>query len=237
MKNAIVLAWRSDRRALFLRLVLLFYSAFFMALEAPDLAPAGREALFVVGACALGAVLTGIVLVVRVKFRVPDIQKCSFCFAKNELSAETCRKCGFVFHELPQKTIAPSLWIVPYGHARHHIATWIMIGSFAAIVATLFLVPREFRGVCGVFLWTILFSVHDITYGVLFRGVREQLVEHNGCLCIRCAFPIGASMKRCPECGRGCSIEEAQELWARAGLWFPPRPLRDEPRAPASGLA
>ena len=214
--------WAIDRKALSWRLGLLLWATGVTAFEIPRIAPAGRAALFVVGYCVLGAAIACVVVWVRIRFRLRTVKKCMHCFARNDGAAMTCRRCESNFNEVSTESMSPALWEVPYGVRRNQIAIALFFMVLVASASLWHFVPRAFERLAGLPLWAILFVGYDIIYGFYFRRVQDSLNEHHGCLCIRCAYPIEAAMKQCPECGRGCSIEEAQEMWARAGMWFPP---------------
>lgn len=233
MTTALWKEWESDRKALAWRLGLLLWATGVTAFEIPQIAPAGRGAWFLVGHCVLGVMITCVVIWVRIRFRLRTVKKCLRCFVRNDGAAKTCRRCGADFSEVSTDSMSPALWEVPYAVRRNRAAIALFLAICLTGAILVHFAPPGLERLVGVPLWAMLFIAYDIIYGLFFRRVQDSLAEHDGCLCIRCAYPIEASMKRCPECGRGCSIEEAKEMWTRAGVWLPPHTLdgrQNEPR-------
>lgn len=221
MINALGEAWKNDRNALACRLGLLLYVTVYTMFQAQRAVPSGFRAWLVLGVFVAGAALIAIVLAVRINFRLRGVKKCMQCFVKNDKTASVCRTCGADFRIVSTEPFSPSVHEIPYALRRERLAQAAFAGCFVVAVAVVFQTPRNLDWLVGLPLWSTLFIAFDLSRGLLLRRLQHDLMQHDGRLCIHCAYPIDTSMTRCPECGRECRALHAREQWARAGMWFP----------------
>lgn len=233
MISALGEAWKNDRNALACRLGLLLYATVYTMFQAQRAVPSGFRGWFAVGVFVVGAALISIVLAIRINFRLRGVKKCMQCFVKNDRAATVCRTCGADFRLVSTEPFSPSTREVPYALRRERLAQAAFAASFVAAGAIAIQTPRNLDWSVGLPLWAALFIAYDLSSGLLLGRLQQELTQHDGCLCIYCAYPIDTSMARCPECGRACRALHAPDQWARAGMWFP-HTLSTQPRDPGA---
>lgn len=119
---------------------------------------------------------------------------------------------------------APSVWPVPYLWWRQMKFGLAMLALLALGIVGSSMSSPALRGANGwvVFLSGLAWFMPSLVVMILDQRwvgrMRARAREVDGCLCLRCAYPIAAQAEDgvCPECGTAFRLAESRSKWRTA---------------------
>lgn len=147
---------------------------------------------------------------------------CPRCNCLNDLAVQSCAFCGREWvHERGMVYDAePDAVPVTGRRARMAKIASVSCAVLAGLVALVFL---ERAISAAVIAFCLYLQLRRVFRTIATRSTVQTLQRYDGANCVHCLYPLGSTMRRCPECGEPGDAQTARWTWARAGLWMPTR--------------
>lgn len=157
-------------------------------------------------------------LIVKPRLELPGSRVCPRCYASSPPHARTCVLCDREWLTDEGVLYSPYLADIPAARVAHRRAIAAMIVLGAVTFVPIVYYPSQF-GMAAYFI--VIYYAYDLITGAMLKRTHRALIEHAGCLCTHCTYPLLESSPQCPECGIVGSVSDARKAWAASGLWHP----------------